>query len=325
MNLQNNQSVSSTPRSLSPPPKTQSPQDNTPTHPPPRAPSVLRKTSGFEALFREQSPAPTNGESLSENGEPHTFASVNGKGTVGKSGRIIERLTAENDRLKRELNGEVVIRQELEQREESMKAFIEHLKSENTNLIHAQESDGFLIKKKDRKIRELTEEKKEAIEKRDNAVQSSQQMRLERDEIVNRCEEEVSRANERAEFECINAKLLKNSHEQLSKEYKEKMESFLDKYNDVVAIKDGLLEHSHKLDVVVEQMSNYFEKATGLVSQMAQENTFLKGEGEDILKEMRECVTGQEQLKSQYQKELGEAKYFVNLAKNAASRPAKSR
>ena len=250
---------------------------------------------------------------------------MNGKGTVGKSGRIIERLTAENDRLKRELNGEVVIRQELEQREESMKAFIEHLKSENTNLIHAQESDGFLIKKKDRKIRELTEEKKEAIEKRDNAVQSSQQMRLERDEVVNRCEEEVSRASDRAEFECINTKLLKESHEQLSKEYKEKMESFLDKYNDVVAIKDGLLEHSHKLDVVVEQMSNYFEKATGLVSQMAQENTFLKGEGEDILKEMRECVTGQEQLKSQYQKELGEAKYFVNLAKNAASRPAKSR
>lgn len=72
-----------------------------------------------------------------ENESPATWSSAVGHATTaGKSGRVIERLMAENDRLKRELELQVLRVQELERNAQTYKPQIEAMREKIDSLSH---------------------------------------------------------------------------------------------------------------------------------------------------------------------------------------------
>src|SRR5690606_22843540 len=81
------------------------------------------------------------------------------RSTTGKSGRVIEKLQAENDRLKRELKVEITAKEEARRASEPIKSQRDVLQSTNNNLVHQTNIDKTSLVRKERKIEELKAER----------------------------------------------------------------------------------------------------------------------------------------------------------------------
>ncbi|KAI9884154.1 MAG: hypothetical protein M1823_004070 [Watsoniomyces obsoletus] len=118
-----------------------------------RRPPVQRRTSSAVALYGTPPPRRANSEMTAspfspdggqaENGpdgnSPTMWSSAVGRATTGKSGRVIERIQAENDRLRRELNFETERREEEQRRGDMARAQVSNLEMTNGNLVHISE------------------------------------------------------------------------------------------------------------------------------------------------------------------------------------------
>ncbi|RPA79243.1 hypothetical protein BJ508DRAFT_416029 [Ascobolus immersus RN42] len=91
---------------------------------------------------------------------------AHGKPSGGKSGRVIERLMAENDRLRRELKVETTAKEEERKAREAIRSSRDLLQSVNDNLVHQTMVDKASLARKDRKIEELRGEKDQEKAKR---------------------------------------------------------------------------------------------------------------------------------------------------------------
>ena len=112
-------------------------------------------TSRFESPVPNGTSSPS---AASESNSPAWSSAVGHATTSGKSGRVIERLMTENDKLKRDLNAQMIKCQELEKNLQTYRPQIEALRQENDNLSHARGVDSSLISRRDRKIEELRAE-----------------------------------------------------------------------------------------------------------------------------------------------------------------------
>jgi hypothetical protein len=116
------------------------------------AQNPTRRVSGGNSVAR-------NGELSPENAQ---WSSAVGHATTGgKSGRVIEKLMADSDRLKRELKEQVIKAEELQRSLQTYKPRIEALQTENENLSHARGVDQALLARRDRMIADLKEELKQ--------------------------------------------------------------------------------------------------------------------------------------------------------------------
>ena len=89
----------------------------------------------------------------------YSLLSTSPPGQPGKSGRVIEKLMAENDRLRRELKVESTAREEERKAKEAIQQSRDNLKSTNQNLIHQANIDKSLLARKERKLEELRQER----------------------------------------------------------------------------------------------------------------------------------------------------------------------
>lgn len=326
VSMQNGSYAHSPPRSLSPP-SARSPQDQTtPSRPPPRRPSGLRKSSGPGNLSREQSPAPLNGDNslLSENSDNSPYPGANGKVSVGKSGRVIERLMAENDKLKRELNAEITHRQELEQEQEVSRGTIESLRQENANLLQAKDSDELRIKRRDRMVEDLKAEVESERARRKDKEGQLNGLRIERDGAIEDCRRETSLAGEQAKHATSHAQVLEESHKRLGTEYRQRMRQMAVDLQKLIEERDAERSKLQKLDVVVEQMAQQLERGNKINAQMAHELQSCKAQGEQRIQQLEHDARTREdedaKLRANVEKVMGEARWLINIGKNTASR-----
>ncbi|KAL9063333.1 MAG: hypothetical protein Q9157_008293, partial [Trypethelium eluteriae] len=98
----------------------------------------------FPRCTSPTTPTPTNDENSNS-----AWSSAVGRATTGKSGRVIERLMAENDRLRRELRAELSAREELQKRLETSRPITEALQVENSNLAAMRASDASVIARRE--------------------------------------------------------------------------------------------------------------------------------------------------------------------------------
>lgn len=223
------------------------------------APTAIRTDSGS---------SPT-GTPATEN-TPSWSSAVGHATTSGKSGRVIERLMTENDKLKRDLNAQVIKAQELEKNLQTYKPQIEALRQENDNLSHARGVDSGLISRRDRKIEELKADLVMERQRREKAESVARQREREKDELEDQSRREMQSMTESTKHSTLHAEILETSHKQLSAEYRARAEAWK---KDLVVLNEGR-EHDRqklaRLDVVAEQMRQELERSKKLNGEIVE-------------------------------------------------------
>lgn len=181
--------------------------------------------------------------------------------TNGKSGRVIERLMAENDRLKRELELQLLRSQELERNLQTMRPQIEALRTENENLNHANSMDEAILARRDRRIEQLKEEVATERSRREAADLLARRLERQNEETQEISKRDVQLAQEEAKHSTTHASILEQSHRQLSSEYRQRAERWRSDVAELQAQQHADAEKFARLDVVGEQMRSELERA----------------------------------------------------------------
>ena len=314
---QNSHINATPPKSVSPGLGSSPPEPPSPIAPLPRRPSGLRQASGFGSLSRETSPAPpSNGDAyhLSENADSKT----------GKSGAIIRRLGNDKDRLQRLLNDETMQRRQAEQDAEIARGTVEKLRDENANLVHAHDADLLIIKRRDRQVEDLKAELMQEREKSHGHHQAAQRLISERDEAMEQCSRETTLARNQAKHATVHAEVLEQSHKQLKIEYQQRFETMLRRLRQLETERDEERKKVARLDVVVEQMSQQVERSNKINVQMGEEMERYKDDSQRNMKQLMEEIRSREAVEAQLREEatrvMGEARWLINVGKNAAQR-----
>jgi len=231
-------------------------------------PGAVRRVSGsIEVLSNGDMP---RAGTLSPPNESQWSSAVGHATTNGKSGRVIERLMAENDRLKRELELQILRSQELERNLETMRPQIEALRTENDNLNHANSMDGAILARRDRKIEQLKEEVATERSRREASDILARRLERQNEESQDIARRDVQMAHEEAKHSTTHASILEQSHRQLSSEYRQRAERWRKDIAVLQAQRQSDDEKLARLDVVGEQMRSELERARKIQAEFTE-------------------------------------------------------
>jgi len=203
-----------------------------------------------------------------------------GRASTGKTGRVIEKLMADIDKLRRELKAEVVLRQEIERREEARSRVLHNLREENETMAHSINMDGSCLQRRDDKIDELRAELLAERARREQAEERARAACMERD----RCFEEQAKrmvkardAQKQAQIQCD---VLEEGHGRLKHEYGKRIEVFTRDFEVVRMEWKAERRRVERLDVVVEQMSQELDRSRDTNRRMGEAVDMYKKESE---------------------------------------------
>lgn len=233
-------------------------------------PNGTRRTSGdVSSLSRPPNTENAPPSPVSDSGGSVPWSSAVGHATTGgKSGRVIEKLMTDNDRLKRELKEQIIKGEELQRSLQVTKPRIDALQAENDNLTHARGVDNALLARRDRMIAELKADLQGERKRRELFETRSQVLETERDEAVEKKRRELQNLMESEKHATTHAAILETSHKQLSTTYKTRLDSTR---KEVVALREHREEQEARLgrlDVVSEQMRQELERTRKVQGEM---------------------------------------------------------
>jgi len=250
------------------------------------------------------------------------WSSAVGGATLGKSGRVIERLMADIDRLKRELKAEILHRQEMERREQTNYGMLDNTRAENANLSQAKDVDAALIKRRDRKIEELRNELGVEKARRIHAEESAQEANRAREDADVECRRLVGEANDAARHATSHATVLQESHRQLGTDYRRRTETFTRDFLQHTQDREEDRSKVKRLDVVVEQLNQEVARTNKINAQMGQILEAYKTESRRRIRELEEEAKlrdkGRLALHDEAQHVMDEARWLITMGKNAA-------
>lgn len=233
-------------------------------------PNGIRRTSGdVSSLSRPSNAENAPPSPVSDSGGGAPWSSAVGHATTGgKSGRVIEKLMTDNDRLKRELKEQIIKGEELQRSLQVTKPRIDALQAENDNLTHARGVDNALLARRDRMIAELKADLQGERKRRELFEARSQVLETERDDAVEEKRRELQNLTESEKHATTHAAILETSHKQLSATYKQRLESTR---KEVLALREFREEQEARLgrlDVVSEQMRQELERTKKVQGEM---------------------------------------------------------
>jgi len=135
-----------------------------------------------------------------------------GSPATGKTSKVIERLTAENERLRRELNAERAAREEALRGEKALRTRVEELIEKNNSLTGAFDLHDAALARKERRIDDLKSSLDHEVERRKRAEDREAEMSRELGEVKSVSAGEVARAKNIAAVK-------ENEYEVLSRSY----------------------------------------------------------------------------------------------------------
>lgn len=166
---------------------------------------------------------------------------------------------AENDRLRREMKAEIAKREEAQRAVQTQKPRLEYLQTENSRLTNAKAHDDGIIQRRDRKIEELKSDLDAERQRRKLGEQRAHDAERQRDQCQEISRSETQAAQEQARHATIHAEILQTSHQQLSKEYKQRVATTVKAIKDLTDERDQDRKKLAKLDVVTDQMRHESE------------------------------------------------------------------
>nr|POF26343.1 hypothetical protein CFP56_22492 [Quercus suber] len=174
--------------------------------------------------------------------------------TAGKSGRVIERLMTENDKLKRDLELQSLRVQELEKNAQTYRPQIDALKEKVDSLSHASTMDSSLIARRDRRIDELKADNTQMREGRDSLQRRLREAEKERDEVHEQSQRDVQSLTESTKHATVHAEILETSHRQLKAEYTARREAWEHDLRALHEERDEQRSRIARYEIVSEQM-----------------------------------------------------------------------
>lgn len=293
----------------------------------------LRRVSGdgtpLRPLPNGQSPSPsiTTGAGTSpagaENESPSAIwsSAVGHATTSGKSGRVIERLMAENDRLKRDLDLANIRAQELEKSLSMCRPQMEALRQENENLSHARSVDSSLLGRRDRKIEDLKADNVMKTERMEKAEALMRQQQRQMEELKEASSREQQAMLEQSKHATVHAEILETSHKQLSAEYRARREAWEHDLAQVLEERERDRQRMARLDVVYEQMRQEHERTRKVQAD-------LTARWDDMGRALRDTVDEGDQVNERLRKKsaemetvVNEMKWVMGLQKSGGIRP----
>ncbi|KAI4177953.1 MAG: hypothetical protein LQ343_000037 [Gyalolechia ehrenbergii] len=245
------------------------------------------------------------------------WSSAVGRATTGKSGRVIERLMADNDRLRRDKNLVEVRLEEEAKRSDSARSAMEGLRSTNENLTSIHDTDKILLGKKERRLEDMKLELEAERQRREKAETETKETRRERDEAVEGLKKELFTSREQAlrattQYDVISKsfKGLEDSYSRQTRKLKAEIKSLQD---DLAADKQQLAS----IHTVMEHYRNESERAQDANTRLQQTFEAYKFEAEHGMRSIREEAERNAALNERIQQEtnkvLGEMKYVLNV------------
>ena len=248
------------------------------------------------------------------------WSSAVGRATTGKSGRVIERLMADNDRLQRELTLSIAKNEEEAKRSEWAKSTLESLRATNENLLAMQEVDKAALLRKDRKIEELRVDLEAEKARRAQAENETGETIRERDEAVGKYKKQLMEEKELARKSTSQYDILSSSWRSLDDGYRNRTQKLK---ADVKAINEKREEDVQKieqLEVVVEQLRQESEKMQKVKEQVMRDFEDYKSEKEAGMREIRERAerneSANEEALGEMNRVMGEMKYVINIRRD---------
>ena len=240
--------------------------------------------------------------------------------TSGKSGRVIERLMSENDKLKRDLNAQIVKCQELEKSLQTYKPQIETLRQENDNLSHARDVDSGLIARRDRKIEGLKTDLAAEKSRREFAERSAKEREQQKDAIEETSRREVQTLSESTKHAVVHAEILETSHRQLGQEYRSRTEAFKKELSSLMEGRERDRQRLAKLDVVADQMRQELERSQKLNGQIVDTweklRTGHQEQFDEMLAETRHENESNRKLSMQMEQAVNEMRWVMGVKKH---------
>jgi len=201
-------------------------------------------------------------DTLAANDESSPWIGGTGLGStgLGKSGRVIERLMAENDRLRREMKAEIAKREELQRSLQTQKPKLEGLQAENARLTNIKTMDDNIISRRDRKIEELRKELDVEKSKRESLGRQAEEADRRRQALEESSRQDILAATEKERHASTHADILQTSHERLATEYRQRTATIHKSLKELHEEKEQDRRKLAKMDVVTNQMRQEAER-----------------------------------------------------------------
>ena len=259
------------------------------------------------------------GTPTSEIGSLQWSAAV-GRATTGKSGRVIEKLMGDNDRLQREKALATAKLEEEGKRSDSARSALESLQISNANLASIHETDQTFLAKKDRRIEELRADLEAERSRRERAEKETRESRRERDETVERVRREAAEDKQHAQRANAQYEVLSRSWKTLEERY-ERQTSQLKL--DLKALQDEIESDKRKLaqlEVILEQLGQEGDKSRKTKEKLSKDFQAYKAEQEAGIQGIRQRAemnnTAHDRKLEQMESVLGQMRYVVNITKD---------
>ena len=287
------------------------PQSDTPIgSPPPRDTDLSLNSPNILSEF---------GTPTSELGGLQWSAAV-GRATTGKSGRVIEKLMGDNDRLQREKTLATVKLEEEVKRGESARSALESLQVSNAHLISIHETDKTFLAKKDRRIEELRADLEAERSKREKAEKETRETRRERDEVVETLRRETAEDKQQAQRANFQYEVLSKSWKNLEKRYEKQTSSLKADLKGLQKEMDNDRQKMAQLEVILEQLAQEGDKSRKTKEKLSSDFQLYKAEQEAGIQGIRDRAeminTAHDRTLEQMQSVLGQMRYVVNIRKD---------
>ncbi|KAF3906390.1 hypothetical protein ABW20_dc0104779 [Dactylellina cionopaga] len=239
--------------------------------------------------------------------------------SAGKSGRVIEKLMAENDRLRRELKSETAKREEEQRRAEAARSSRDSLQSINENLVHQTNIDKTSISRKDRKIEELRSEREENVKKRQDAESNLRKYVAEQDARVADLAKGLSAETSEKDRYARQYEVLASSWKHLEERYQTSVNRLKKRIEEIAQEEKKNKTSVAKLEVTIEQQRQELEKMVTARKKIEQAYNERIAHTEEELKKVKQLTQGETGEVAEKLKEAMEAasqlKYLLGVQK----------
>ena len=264
---------------------------------------------------------PTSEFGPNSGADSQNWSAAVGRAATGKSGRVIEKLMGENDRLQREKTLAIVKLEEEVKRGESARLALEGLQVSNETLSSIHESDKSQMTKKDRKIELLRADLQSEKLRREKAERETRESRREREEVVEELRRVAAEDREEARRSTTQYEILTSSWKALEDRYERQTHKLRTDLDDIRIEIDGDKRKMTELEIVIEQLTHELAKVAQVKDKLLTGFQAYKKEQESGLREIQENAernnSTNEELQEQMSDALGQMKHVVNVKRDS--------
>ena len=243
-----------------------------------------------------------------------------GRASLGKSGRVIEKLMGENDMHRRDKALAKLQRDEEVKQHDSTKAKFEALRVSHDNLQVIHDSDKAAIIRKERKIEELKAELELERTTRKHAEDETKVARRERDEDVEKYKKEALQEQEQRRSANNQYEVLMGSFKSLDQQYKrqvQKIRADLRAFENAAAREQAAVA---QLDIIEDQAKKESARQQKINDDLQADFKAHKVRNESLLVEIRERAdrndVSADHALEEVRKLVGEMRHTINVARN---------